>query len=175
MSIYFKLRDSSDNDNISVVNTLMIGTAENRLNVPIEDCDDMPNLLNDDGTIYDETSAKSNLEYGKYNIFKNINNIYKNAIIKYTTVDPTYFSNKKRVDNDDNNYIGHVQDLLINIPENIIYDNISVVGCYQDFFDNQNIDKIIKILNPDGYIIIHDTVPYRYSDYFYLKFKPCKI
>ena len=60
MSIYFKLRDSSDNDNISIVNTLMIGTAENRLRVPVDDCDDMPNLLNDDGTIYDETYSTTN-------------------------------------------------------------------------------------------------------------------
>ena len=171
MAIYFKLQNSSDNYNISVVNALMIGTAENRLNVPIEDCDDMPDLLNDDGTIYDEASAKSNLEEDKYNIFKNINNIYKNAIIKYTTVDPTYFSNKKRVDNDDNNYTGHIQNLLIDIPDNIIYDNISVVGCYQDLFDDENIDKIKKILNPNGYIIIHDTVPYCYSDYFHSIFK----
>lgn len=42
MPNYFKLRDSNDNDNISVVNTLMVGTAENRLNIPIEACDDMP-------------------------------------------------------------------------------------------------------------------------------------
>ena len=131
----------------------------------------MPPLLNYDGTIYDINNELSNLESSKESIFKNINYIYKNAIIKYTTVDPTYLTNKKKVANDDNNYVGHIQNLLIDIPDNIIYDNISIVGCYQDLFDDANIDKIKKILNPNGYIIIHDTVPYYYSDNFHSTFK----
>ncbi len=171
MAIYFKFKNSNEsNDYIQLVNTLIVGTSENRYSIPIEDCDDMPPLLNSDGTIFDVNNELSNLESSKESIFKNINNIYKNAIIKYTTVDPTYFANKKKVDKDDDNYIGHIQNLLIDIPENIIYDNISIVGCYQDLFDDANIDKIIKILHPNGCIIIHDTVPYYYSEYFYSKF-----
>lgn len=138
--------------------------------MPFEGYEDMPPLLNYDGTIYDINNEFSNLESSKKNIFKNINHIYKNAIIKYTTVDPSYFANNKKIDNDDDNYIGHIQNLLVEIPENIIYDNISIVGCYQDLFNDANIDKIIKILHPNGYIIIHDTVPYYYSEYFYSKF-----
>lgn len=167
MASYFKLKNSNkSNGDIQVVNTLLVGTSENRHHAPIEGCDDMPPLLNYDGTIYDINNELSNLESSKESIFKNINYIYKNAIIKYTTVDPTYLSDKKKISKDDSNYAGHIQKLLIDIPDNIMYDSISVIGCYQDFFDIKNIDKIIKILNPDGYIIIHDTVPYYYSEYF---------
>jgi len=172
MAIYFKFKNSNEsNDDIQVVNTLIVGTAENRHHAPIEGCDDMPSLLNYDGTIYDINNELSNLESGKESIFKNINHIYKNAIIKYTTVDPTYLFDKKKVNKDDSDYVGHIQKLLIDIPDNIMYDSISVVGCYQDLFDNANIDKIKKILNPNGYIIIHDTVPYYYTDNFHSKFK----
>ena len=171
MAIYFKFKNSNkSNDNIQVVNTLIVGTAENRHHAPIEGCDDMPPLLNYDGTIYDINNELSDLENRKESIFKNINHIYKNALIMYTTVDPTYLSDQKKINKDDSNYVGHIQKLIIDIPDNIIYDSISVIGCYQDFFDNKNIDKIVKILNPDGYIIIHDTVPYYYSDYFHLSF-----
>ena len=171
MAIYFKFKNSNEsNDDIQVVNTLLVGTAENRHHTPIEGCDDMPHLLNYDGTIYDINNELSNLESSKESIFKNINHIYKNALIKYTTVDPTYLFDKKKVNKDDNNYVGHIQNLLIDIPDSIMYDSISVVGCYQDFFDIKNIDKIVKILNPDGYIIIHDSIPYYFSEYFYSKF-----
>jgi len=172
MPIYLKFKTSNEsNGNIQIVNTLIVGTSENRHNIPIEGCDDMPHLLNYDGSIYDIDNELSNLETSKENIFININYIYKNAVIKYTTVDPTYLADKKKVANDDNNYVGHIQNLLIDIPDNIIYDNISIVSCYQDLFDDANIDKIRKILNPNGYIIIHDTVPYYYSDYFHSTFK----
>ena len=54
MAIYFKFKNSNEsNDDIQVVNTLLVGTAENRHHAPIEGCDDMPPLLNYDGTIYD--------------------------------------------------------------------------------------------------------------------------
>ena len=52
-----------------------------------------------------------------------------------------------------------------------MYDNISIVGCFNDFFDDINVDKIIQLMHPDGYLIIHDTVPYHLSDYFKSKFQ----
>ena len=173
MTLYFKLSTFiNNNHNINVVNTLFVGTTENRLFDETDLPDDLPGLIYDDGRVVDRMTEKSNLEENKKEIFQNIQKLYTNSTIKYSTVCPSY-TNIKRTQYDDINFIKHYQCLLKDLEEKTIYNNISIVGCYRDFFDDINIDKLISIIECDGYLIIHDTIPYIFSDYFYEKFKIC--
>lgn len=173
MSHYFKLSTCMNNNrNINVLNTLIVGTSENRLPNEYDLSDDLPGLIYHDGNVVDPMTEKSDLEKNKKEIFQNIQKIYTNSIIKYSTICPSY-SNNKRTQQDDKNFIKHYQYLLKDLENKTIYNNISIVGCYIDFFDDINIDKIIKIIEYDGYLIIHDNVPYIFSNYFYKKFKIC--
>jgi hypothetical protein len=171
--LYFKFKESNNATglflrNRDIVNTLIVGTAENRVPEPIDE-PDLPDLINADGTIYDHMAQISDFDRSKEFILGNINSAYKNSIIKYSTVCPSY-SNNKRNEYDDSNYINHFQCLLSELDDNM-YDNISIVGCFNDFFDDINVDKIIQLMHSDGYLIIHDTVPYNLSDYFKTKFQ----
>ena len=67
------------------------------------DYDDIPDLLNYDGTIYDETKEPSQLNMLKYYFDKHKENliIFKTNKFSHLTVDPAYTNNKKL---DDNNY-----------------------------------------------------------------------
>jgi len=173
MTHYFKLSTSTNNNrNINVINTLFVGTSENRLLIVKSDETDLPDLINSNGMVVDPMTFQSNLEENKKEIFQNIQKLYTNPVIKYSTICPSY-SNNKRTQHDDVNFIKHYQYLLKDLEEKTIYDNISIVGCYKDLFDDINIDKIISIIECDGYLIIHDDVPYIFSDYFYKKFKIC--
>lgn len=170
MPRYFKLSTSINNKrNINVVNTLFVGTAENRLPEETVFPDDLPKLIVSNGIVVDHMTEKSDLEEYKKEIFQNIQQLYTNSIIKYSTVCPSY-SNNKRTQQEDIKYIKHYQCLLKDLEEKTIYNNISIIGCYKNLFDDINIDKIIKIIDCDGYLIIHDTIPYIFSDYFYEKF-----
>jgi hypothetical protein len=48
---------------------------------------------------------------------------------------------------------------------------IYVIGCYPHLFDITNVDIMYAITKPRGYILIYDSVPYLYTDYFTSKFE----
>ena len=161
----FKLRNNDLPFNPKHVSIIGIGSAENRVrdNTMDPDCDDMPDLLNSDGTIYDETNEPSQFEYIKNNIFDTIEKIscQKSNNFSYLTVDPAYTNNSKKLD--DIKYRGHVSSLFHNLTIEKTKDCniICIIGCYCDFFDNTNVSKIIEILKRNnGYLLICDTVPY---------------
>ena len=170
MAQYFKLSTSTNTKRNIIPNTLFVGTSENRLLIDLKsDCPDLPDLINSNGFLEANMTVESDLEENKKEIFQNIQKLYTNSTIKYSTVCPSY-SNNRRIQQDNINFIKHYQCLLKDLEEKTIYNNISIVGCYIDFFDDVNIDKIIEIIEYDGYLIIHDNIPYILSDYFYKKF-----
>ena len=94
---------------------LIACSSENRKPV-VDDFDSLPDLLEEDGTILDPYTEKSDLDdYSiKLNIFSFISKLYITNIenIKYATVDPSYYSEDKVNELDNSNYLGHYQLLL---------------------------------------------------------------
>jgi hypothetical protein len=167
----FKLKNNDSQFKPTHISIIGIGSAENRMrdNTRDTDCDDIPHLLNSDGTIYDDTMEPSGFENIKNNIFDTIEKIsyQKSNNFSYLTVDPAYTNNSKKLD--DINYRGHVSSLFHNltIDETKDCNIICIIGCYSDFFDDTNISKIIEILKKNnGYLLICDTVPYKTSYLF---------
>lgn len=161
----YKLRNNNFEFNPKHVSIIGIGSAENRLrdNTMGSEYDDMPDLLNSDGTIYDETKEPSQFEYSKNIIFDTIEKLsyQKSSKFSYLTVDPAYTNKNNKLD--DINYRGHVSSLFHNLTIEKTKDCniICIIGCYCDFFDNTNVSKIIEILKRNnGYLLICDTVPY---------------
>ncbi len=158
------------------VKVLLVGTAENRYPiVEEEEFLDVPDLVNIyTGEINDFSNEPSDFEYNKLEIINNIRKVFgDNTLsesIKYMSVDPSY-GLEKRIDTDDSNYLGHVSTLLENFETKIEFDAVMIVGCYIDFFNKKNIDKISELLKKrDGYLLIQDSVPYRIDKYFFTNF-----
>ena len=162
------------NDNVSI---LVIGSSENRNRIINDDYLDMPQLINSDGSIYDDKIEPSDFDISKNIIFKKISEITNiNDIdnFKYLTVDPTYDNTLRNINIKDNvNYKGHISSMFHQINDDKINDCnvICVVGCYKDFFDETNILKISNILEKNGgYLLICDTVIYNIDKLFIKKF-----
>ena len=118
--LYFKISNSANDLPNDIIQTLLVGTAENRVPKIIE-CVGLPDLIDSNGKIIDELTEKSDFEKEKDIILNNIKKIYNNKIIKYISIDPAYTSNKRNPE-DDPNYLGHISSLLIDIPDNYTFD-----------------------------------------------------
>ena len=151
---------------------LFVGTSYNRKTKIIEDpeCIDMPDLINSDGSLYtieQEIMKESCLDISHKFILEFIKNLI-NKEIRFYTVDPTYEANEKKFGDDPPNYQGHYSMLLNELDENVTnkYAVICIMACYNDFFNLNNIDKINKLLDVNGYLIIYDTIQYDFSSSF---------
>ena len=178
--IYRRFEDMAEVNPLSN-EILFVGTAYNRKGKITDDpeCYDMPGLINPDGSLYtneQEIMKNSCLDENYKYILPYIKNLLKKEIM-FSTVDPTYETNKTKFENDPKNYIGHYSMLFNELKENVTdfdhlkkYAIICVMSCYKDFFDKTNINKINKLLDNKGYLIIYDTVPYEFTLYFNQKF-----
>ncbi len=153
-------------------NILFVGTSYNRKTKIIDDpeCYDMPGLINFDGSLFtkeQELMKNSSLDENYKYIIPFLENLLKKEI-EYFTVDPTYETNKTKFGDDPKNYKGHYSMLFNELNENITkkFAVICIMACYKDFFDKNNIDKINKLLDVNGYLIIYDSVPYEFSSLF---------
>lgn len=144
---------------------LFVGTVENRKYLRNDIDDDMPGLINCDGTPYIQDSELSDLENNKTKLFKFFKNLF-NSTFNYCTVDPSY-SNEKKKDQDDTSYLGHYSCLLHELPNelNNTFDSIVITNCYQDFFSEININKLNCLLQNNNTIYIHSKVPYIITKY----------
>lgn len=149
---------------------LIVGTSENRLIIENTDpyYDNMPELQNKDGSIVTPNKCITDLEKDKRALFtylKKYVSIGDDYI--YYTIDPS-FSNTKKCDNEDMYYGGHLSMLLDDIPDNYkhTFDIIIIMNCYNDFFSENNIDKINYVLKSSNTIYIpNGGVSYIISEY----------
>nr|QFG74507.1 MAG: hypothetical protein [Megaviridae environmental sample] len=138
---------------------LFVGTSDNRLLVDSEDYNDIPDLLNYDGTICNHQSQLTELE--KYK--KTLCNFVKNKLnddFVYYTVDPEY-SNVKKTE-DSQSYKGHYSCYLSELENSLdnCFDYIVITSCYQDFFCKNNVNRLYRLLKKKKHIGIIDSVPY---------------
>jgi len=135
---------------------LIACSSENRKPV-VDDFDSLPDLLEEDGTILDPYTEKSDLDdYSiKLNIFSFISKLYITNIenIKYATVDPSYYSEDKVNELDNSNYLGHYQLLLNEVPDTG-FDCIVILNGYSNILDT--IDTFNTLMNIDGKILIYN-------------------
>ena len=146
---------------------LFVGTAENRYYNEISydpELNDMPTLINKDGTIVDELNELTEIEKYKSFIFKKLG-LDKNT--KYNTVDPEYSINNKKKEHDTNNYLGHYDCLLEDLDNSLEFkfDYIIITSCYDNLFNQTNIDKLNQLSKYSNRIYILKGVPYTISDY----------
>ena len=144
---------------------LFVGTAENRFNGTKNDpyLTDLPELIDIDGNIIDETKVLSEIEKYKSLIFETLK---LDIDTTYNTVDPEYSYNKKK-EKDNINYLGHFQCLLedLDVSLDFKFDYIIITNCYNDFFTQRNIDKLNKLSKYHKCIYILRGVKYVISDY----------
>jgi len=135
---------------------LIVGSAENRKPVVYDSDSDMPYLLNSDGSIYDDSKSKSDFELNKNDLFKLLN---IKLPFNYITVDPSYTLEIKNIYLEDTRYKGHINRLFSDI-KSVIYTNIVIMGCYQDFFNSDNVNKLQIIMNSDSKLLIYNNIDY---------------
>lgn len=144
---------------------LFVGTADNRYFIEYDSDDEMPNLINDNGSLFIQNEHPSDLEKNHTEIFNYLYTQLKGTIY-YNTVDPSYSNNRKQK-NDNTTYLGHYSCLLENLDSKLdnMYDLIVITNCYQDLFNTKNIDKIKSLCKSNNKIIIMSDVKYYISDY----------
>ena len=175
MHLYKLNRRKDDKPKNNKIKVLFVGTAENRWPI-IDDIPELPDLIDHNGNIVDPLYEKSDLERSRSNILHDIKNIYTgDIIIDYMTVDPSY-SQQKKYGKDDDHYLGHLTCLLEDVQISEKFDLVSIIGCYKDLFNDDNINKIKSLLKIDGYLSIHDNIEYKFNNNFkktFSKIKSC--
>ena len=145
---------------------LFVGTTENRFFIDNDSDDEMPNLINKDGTIFDQNSHPTDLEKHKDYLVSYLHTIV-GSNLNYHTVDPSYTNNKKQ-EHDDVRYKGHYSTLLEDLDSKLDnkYDMIVIMNCYKDLFTNENIDKLNRLGKSKKHKIkIVSDIQYNISDY----------
>ena len=156
------------------INVLFIATAENRKFKMVNLYDDLPELIDENGNIFDNYT--SDLDNFKSEYFEIITSLYSdNIILKYITIDPNYSEDKVN-DEDDPRYIEHISKLLEEIDLEKYYnffDSIFIASAYNDMFNIKNINIISKLLKPESYLIT--TYPSGFDNLILSNYKFIKI
>ena len=146
------------------INVLIIASAENRRMKSQDEDDDIPDLIDENGNICNDHTSE--LDNNKETYFKIISSLFDNDdIIKYTTIDPSFYSDIKIKEFDDPNYLGHLDILLSEIDIQKYkksFDCIFVANAYNDMFNSENILIMNQLLKDNSYLIT--TYPNGYSE-----------
>jgi len=139
-----------------IINVLIVATAENRVAKHLDEADDdMPHLLDKFGNACNDN--QSDLDKQKYLFLQIISDLYPIGVtIKYITIDPSFYSDRLVTENDDRNYMGHLDMSLnqINIGKyKDFFDCIFIASAYYNMFDYDNILVMSTILKKRGNLI----------------------
>jgi hypothetical protein len=158
----------------NIVNILIVATAENRRSKIPDQYNNNYDLINEEIIIFNDYSSE--LDNNKDEYFKIITQIYSyDFIIKYKTISPSFYSDVKETDNDNPNYLGHIDALVadINIEDHSeFFDCILVTRVYSDIYNQTNILTFDKILKKNGIIIttqpkgIYELLSSNYKHYY---------
>jgi hypothetical protein len=161
----------------NILYILIVATAENRQYKSQDDIDNMPDLIDKEGNIFNDNSSE--LDNKKDEYFKILIELYSyDYIIKYKTICPSYYSDFKVKKYDDPNYLGHIDSLVsdINIEEhNNMFNCILVTSAYSDMYNQENILVFDKLLKKNGLIVTtHPKGIYELLSSNYKHYASCK-